>query len=224
MTQVGEREDLLEGSSRASSRTHAGIHSHSASKWQSSVSVSRRAGPPHPGQVRLDELRQLGQRIAGAGGVDVRGQHHRKLLARHRHDPAALAVDDRDRRAPRALPRDREVGRPVADGRASLRRRAAPRVHVAVVGPSRDRALATGVAGIAPARELLGEVDAQTPRDDLVGAVVRGNAEDRGRPKRESTSGDTSTGSSSTGRADDRAPRVDHRDRLGLAGAALPAA
>ena len=38
-------------SSRASGGTVAGIHSHSASKWLSSVSVSRRPGPPQLGHV-----------------------------------------------------------------------------------------------------------------------------------------------------------------------------
>ena len=38
-------------SSRDSGGTHTGSHSHSASKWQSSVSVSRSAGPPHSGHV-----------------------------------------------------------------------------------------------------------------------------------------------------------------------------
>ena len=37
--------------SRSSGGTHTGTQSQSASKWQSSVSVSRRAGPPQLGQV-----------------------------------------------------------------------------------------------------------------------------------------------------------------------------
>src|SRR5271169_1881135 len=50
----------------------------------SMVSVSRRAGPPQLGQV----------------------------LGRHRHHPAGLAMDDRDRTAPIALPRNAPVAQP----------------------------------------------------------------------------------------------------------------
>ena len=80
MAQVGQREDLLERLLARSGGTQTGTHSHSASKWQSSVSVSRRAGPPHSGQVVLHELVELGQRIAGARRPDVERQQHRQLL------------------------------------------------------------------------------------------------------------------------------------------------
>ena len=101
VAQVRQREDLLERVARAPpAGTHAGTHSHSASKWQSSVSVSRRAGPPQLGQVVLHELLELGQRVAGAGRADVERQQHRQLLARHRHGAAAA----RSRRSGSACP------------------------------------------------------------------------------------------------------------------------
>jgi hypothetical protein len=49
------------------------------------------------------------QRIAGAVGHAVFGQHHRQLVVGHRHRAAAVAVDDGDRAAPVALARDAPV-------------------------------------------------------------------------------------------------------------------
>ncbi len=57
--------------------------------------------------------RVTGQRIAGAGQLDILRQGHRQLGARHRHDAAALAVDDRDRAAPVALARHAPVAQTV---------------------------------------------------------------------------------------------------------------
>ena len=127
------------GRSRSSGGTHAGIHSQSASKWQSSVSVSRRAGPPHRGQVGLHEVLALRQRVAGARWFEVEGQQHGQLLLGHGHGAAGLAVDDRDRRAPGALAGDREVVGAVAHRRAQARDRrrvALPRVAGAAVSAS----------------------------------------------------------------------------------------
>jgi hypothetical protein len=45
------------------------------------------------------------QRIAGLLEGDVVRQQDRQVLVRHRHDAAALAMDDRDRAAPVALAR-----------------------------------------------------------------------------------------------------------------------
>ena len=48
--------------------------------------------------------------------LDV-GQEHRQLLVGHGHDAALLAVDDRDRAAPVALPREAPVAQAVVDRR-----------------------------------------------------------------------------------------------------------
>src|SRR5207249_9291466 len=48
----------------------------------------------------------------GAEVLDQR-QQHREVLLRHAHRTATVAVDDRDRRAPVALPRDAPVVQPV---------------------------------------------------------------------------------------------------------------
>ena len=119
----GEREDLLERL-LARLRRHARGH---PQPQRVEVAVERvglalgRAAAQRAGA--FDELSQLGQRVAGAGRRDVERQQHRQLLLRQRHRAVLLAVDDRDRRAPRALARDREVLGLVADGRARLRTR-----------------------------------------------------------------------------------------------------
>ena len=59
--------------------------------------------------ARLEEVGALGQRIAFAARLDVARQHDGQVLDRRRDDAALLAVQDRDRRAPVALARDREV-------------------------------------------------------------------------------------------------------------------
>ncbi len=94
------------------------------------VGLARRT-PAARGAGGLHEVLALGQRVAGTGRRQVEWQDHRQLLARDRHRPAALAVDDRDRRAPGALPGDREVVCPIAHrlarsghGGVSWRRRA----------------------------------------------------------------------------------------------------
>ena len=53
------------------------------------------------------------QGIARPAELDVLGQGHRQLLARHRHDAAGTAMDHRDRAAPVALPRDAPVAQPI---------------------------------------------------------------------------------------------------------------
>ena len=65
--------------------------------------------------VALVELGHLRQRRAGAGDLDVLGQHDRQLVVRHRHVAAGLAVDDRDRAAPVALARNAPVAQAELD-------------------------------------------------------------------------------------------------------------
>ena len=66
--------------------------------------------------ARRHELRHLCERgVAAPGeGLDV-GKLDRQVLVRRRADPARVAVDDRDRRTPVALPRDAPVLQPVLD-------------------------------------------------------------------------------------------------------------
>ncbi len=63
------------------------------------------------------------QRVARLLDLDVLGQGHRQLVARHRHDPAGAAVDHRDRAAPVALARDAPVAQPERDLAAAETRR-----------------------------------------------------------------------------------------------------
>ena len=68
------------------------------------VSVSREAGPPQAGHcVRTQSSAAAsGERPRGAKSLIV-GQDDGQLIVGHGHDPAPLAVDDRDRTAPVAL-------------------------------------------------------------------------------------------------------------------------
>ncbi len=90
----------------------------------------------------LQEVGALGQRVALAGRLDVARQHHRQVLDRDRDHPALLAVQHRDRRAPVALARDREVIGAVAGRLARLQaggRAAAERLAGRARHPRRDR-------------------------------------------------------------------------------------
>jgi hypothetical protein len=80
------------------------------------VSVSRRAAPPHFGQVTFTNSGASERRLARAGELDIERQHHRQLLVRHRHDAARRTVDHRDGRAPVALAGDAPVLDAVGDG------------------------------------------------------------------------------------------------------------
>ena len=77
------------------------------------MSVSRRAGPPHFGQVVWTKLSQpLEGRALLAGELDVEGQLDGQVRVGDADDAAAVAVDDRDGRAPVALPGDAPVAEP----------------------------------------------------------------------------------------------------------------
>ena len=69
----------------------------------------------------VDPVLGRGQRRAALGRVvgDV-GQHDRQLVVGHGDDPAALAVDDRDRAAPVALAREQPVAQAVVDRDVAL--------------------------------------------------------------------------------------------------------
>ena len=59
---------------------------------------------------------RLERALAGALEVDLLGQQHWQVRFGDRDDPVGRAVDDRDGRAPVALPTDQPVANPVADG------------------------------------------------------------------------------------------------------------
>ena len=136
----------------------------------------------------------LGERVARAVGDQVFGQDDRQVLLGHRHDAADLAMDDRDRRAPVALPADAPVaqapGRLLAAEAAVLERRGdrvdrdLVRQAAVVVGVDRDAARRVGVP-VLPlvVRELLAvdvdhlqHVDAVLLGEREVALVVAGHA------------------------------------------------
>ena len=57
----------------------------------------------------VDELRHVPEWRSVPGELHVFGQHDGQVLLGHRHGVAIVAVDDRDRRAPVALPGDSPV-------------------------------------------------------------------------------------------------------------------
>ncbi len=67
--------------------------------------TAARAGDVLPGRMMI-------QRIARPVERHVVGQYHRQLIVRHRHHAAGIAVDNRDRAAPVALPADAPVAQP----------------------------------------------------------------------------------------------------------------
>src|SRR3954464_2860285 len=61
------------------------------------------------GAIHLRPGRVAVERIAGLIEADIVRKHHRKLVARHRHGSAAVAMDDRDRSPPVTLARHAPV-------------------------------------------------------------------------------------------------------------------
>ena len=113
----------------------------------------------------VDEVRALGQRVPFPGRHEVAREDDRQVLLGDRDRSALLAEDDRDRRSPGALARDREVVGAVAGRLAGARDRR---------GGGRLSPSSTG-SGTRDAVEPLGEV--------AVGLVDGGDAERRGRPE-----------------------------------------
>src|SRR5262249_5295218 len=68
------------------------------------------AGDVFPGRVMF-------QRVAGPVERYVARQFHRQILRRYRHRAAGVAMDDRDRAAPIALPRNAPVAQAVIGAR-----------------------------------------------------------------------------------------------------------
>ena len=124
-------------------------------------------------------------------------QQDRQAVRRHRHHAALLAVDDRDRRAPVALPRDAPVLQAVLHGPFADRR--APRAAAVICRlassdgrPSNSPeftsvpapALRLGhrlgaTASRRPAGRTIGDREAVLARELEVALVVPGNAHDR---------------------------------------------
>ena len=92
------------------------------------------------GHVDVHPLLGGGERRAApwARSPSTSGSSTGSSLVGHRHDAAALAVDDRDRAAPVALARDQPVAQPVVDRRLAEPLRAQP---------GDDRCFASGWAG-----------------------------------------------------------------------------
>ena len=95
------------------------------------------------------------------------GEKHRQLVVRDGHVPAALAVHDRDRAAPVALPREQPVPQAVADRRLG---------HAALGQPGNDRLLALRGGHAVELRRVdqdfaLGVRDESIP---LLGLALRG--------------------------------------------------
>ena len=158
---------------------------------------------------RVHEVGKLGQRVAGARRRDVERQQQRQLILRHGHSAVRLAVDDRNRRAPRALPGDREVIGLVANGGA---RRGG---LVPASRCMRRRAV------LARATHQL----RQAGSDHLVRTVELGHAEHRRRAEAPVDGGrDEQRQQTGARRRVQPVARVDQRDRPGVARAALQAA
>ena len=187
MAQVGERKDLLQ-------RLLARVRGHARGHPQPQrveVAVERvglascRSATARAGGV--DELVELGQRVAGARRAQVEGQDHRQLLARDGHGAALLAVDDRDRRAPRALAGDDEVRGAVAHrlARASRHRSSGGRRSC---GCPLSSASPSGLSMSGTSRPSRRAITSSVRSSVGTPSTIVG-------PKRESTSGETSTGS-----------------------------
>ncbi len=194
-------------SSRSSGGTAAGTQSQSASKWQSRVSVSRLAAPPQRGQATSTKSGRSASGLPSPVGCEVARQHHRQVLLRHRHRAALLAVDDRDRRAPVALARDREVVGPVA------------RRLAGALGRGGRRSPRPSSVGAAAASTR--SIRAAMPRS---ASSIGGDAERGGRPEAGVDERRDDDRQLPAAGADDRVAGVDQRHRAGVAGAALPAA
>ncbi len=163
----------------------------------SNVSVSRRAGLPHRGQGDVLPGRMVVERIARPREIDILRQDHRQLRIRHRHRAAGLAMDDRDRAAPVALPAHAPVAQPPVHHAACRRpapparrwRGASPRRPAARRGnpngrscPARHRPRpsSANVAGSAPGGSTTGGIGRPYSRRELeIPLVMRRAAEDR---------------------------------------------
>ena len=60
------------------------------------------------------------ERIAGSVEADILGQGDRQGRARYRHGPASLAMDNRDRATPIALPRNAPIAQSEIDASFAL--------------------------------------------------------------------------------------------------------
>src|SRR5205823_3914954 len=95
----------------------------------------------------LVEGRGFREWVAAAVRHQVLGQQHRQLLIGDGHLPARAAVDERDRAAPVALPRDAPVAQAVLHALAAetlLLERRGDRVHRALEIEARELARAHG--------------------------------------------------------------------------------
>ena len=112
---------VVEHRARARSAYGTLIDSHVQARRRGSRACRSRVSPapPHCGHSVLTKSSRSASGRPVAVDRQVRRQHDRQLLLRHRHDAAVVAVDDRDRRAPArwrqtGKSRDRVAARAVA--------------------------------------------------------------------------------------------------------------
>ena len=135
MAQVRQREDLLQRLPRATPAARTPVPTATARRSGSRACRSR----ARPGR-RTAGRSSRRTRVSSASGLPVpvgvmsSGSSTGSCSFGTRHGAVRLAVDDRDRRAPRALARDREVVGLVADRRAWRRRRCRPSRSLSAVG------------------------------------------------------------------------------------------
>ena len=175
------------------------------------------------GAAHVDPVLRRRQRRAPLRRVvgDV-GQHDGKLVFGHGDDPAALAVDDRDRATPVALAREQPVAQAVVDRHVALALAVQPgddRLQRLAVGQPVELGVGVhqrAVAGVrlgldvVAARDDLADRQVELARELVVARVVRGDGHDRARPVlHEHVVGDVHRQALAVDRVDDVAAQED---------------
>ncbi len=108
-----------------------------------------RLAPRRPAALGADGVDELGdlrqRRIAAAAEFDGLGQQHRQIVGRYRDHAVLLAVDDRNRRAPVALPRDAPILEAILDRAFADSARGGCRGHGLDSGPGFEAVELAGV-------------------------------------------------------------------------------
>ena len=195
--QVLQREDLLQRLARARpGHAHGHPQPERVEVAVERVGLAARPGPPQLGQVVSTNSSRSASGLPVPVGRDVERQQHRQLLARARaRRRSRLAVDDRDRRSPRALAGDREVVGAIAHRRA---RSAPPVGRAASVRGARPRSAARSPLAPSPAaRSATRRRQQGARRSARRCGRARESPSTAVAPKRPSTTGEISTGSGS---------------------------
>ncbi len=160
------------------------------------MSVSRVAAAPQRGQSTCFQVGCRSSGLPGTSKLDILGQDDRQLVARDRNRAAALAMDDRDRRAPVALARNAPVAQAVLDGcrwpqPAASARRMTSAAACSVVSPSRklridrDSGRALGLGSDRLGGDIGARSDDALDRQAVFASRIRSRA-GRGRARRRS--------------------------------------